>query len=337
MLVSFAQNQEDILLLRCFGEKRDGFYVDVGASHPVRHSVTQLFYERGWSGVNIEPIPERVAELRRLRPRDLTFRLLAGDRRRTVPLGRERGLGMLSTTQATQSEGAARALQGAWAIMADEVPLSDILAENGIGDIDFLKIDVEGAERAVIEGMDLRAWRPAVVLVEATLPATRIPSHAEWEPLLLGAGYRFAHFDGLNRFYVSAGRADLAAHFATPPGVFDGFARADDLGSPLRNPQHPDHAFTLHLAERLLRAAGAETDEYLAQALGQDLGPAVLDARITAESAVELYALVMGERAPERWVQIMLTRTPPPTGSALLLDLIRSDAFRRRRARATLA
>ena len=31
-----------------------GFYIDVGACHPVVHSVTKLFYERGWNGINID-------------------------------------------------------------------------------------------------------------------------------------------------------------------------------------------------------------------------------------------------------------------------------------------
>jgi hypothetical protein len=54
--VSYAQNYEDILLGRAL-RKSEGFYIDVGANHPVFHSVTKLFHDRGWRGINVEPSP----------------------------------------------------------------------------------------------------------------------------------------------------------------------------------------------------------------------------------------------------------------------------------------
>ncbi len=62
-------------------------------------------------------------------------------------------------------------------------------------EIEFLKIDVEGHEHAVIEGADWSRWRPRIVLCEAN-------GVEEWEPILLAADYIFALFDGVNRFYV---------------------------------------------------------------------------------------------------------------------------------------
>ena len=53
--VSYAQNFEDVLLHRVFGGQETGFYVDVGAYHPVDGSVTKAFYDLGWSGINLEP------------------------------------------------------------------------------------------------------------------------------------------------------------------------------------------------------------------------------------------------------------------------------------------
>jgi glycosyltransferase involved in cell wall biosynthesis len=54
-------------------------------------------------------------------------------------------------------------------------------------------------------------------------------SHAEWEPLLARAGYRFVWFDGLNRFYLAAERhGELARHFTVPPNVSDDFIRVAD-------------------------------------------------------------------------------------------------------------
>jgi len=91
------------------------------------------------------------------------------------------------------------------------------------GPVDFLKIDVEGAERAVIEGADWTRHRPRVLVVEATEPGSPKPTHEQWEPMLLDAGYRCALFDGLNRFYGQSDDADVLAALAAPANVFDDY------------------------------------------------------------------------------------------------------------------
>ena len=50
---SYAQNFEDVIIMRCFKDVEEGFYIDVGAQDPESDSVTRVFYERGWSGINI--------------------------------------------------------------------------------------------------------------------------------------------------------------------------------------------------------------------------------------------------------------------------------------------
>src|SRR5882724_10050975 len=81
--------------------------------------------------------------------------------------------------------------------------LSEVCRTYAAIDIHFLKIDVEGSERAVLEGADFSMYRPWVVLVEATAPSQPTPSYEAWEPILVDAAYVFVWFDGLNRFYVA--------------------------------------------------------------------------------------------------------------------------------------
>ena len=85
-IISYAQNHEDVLLQRLFRESPSGFYIDVGACHPVVHSVTKLFYERGWNGINIEPIPSLSEMLARERPRDINLRIGLSNRQGTSTL-----------------------------------------------------------------------------------------------------------------------------------------------------------------------------------------------------------------------------------------------------------
>ena len=70
---SYSQEGEDILLKRIFNNKKNGFYVDVGAHHPKRFSNTNIFYQMGWRGINIDPMPSSMDLFKRYRPRDINL------------------------------------------------------------------------------------------------------------------------------------------------------------------------------------------------------------------------------------------------------------------------
>ena len=56
MMISYAQNFEDVILQRVFHTCDQGRYIDIGGYDPTIDSVTKHFYDRGWSGVNVEPV-----------------------------------------------------------------------------------------------------------------------------------------------------------------------------------------------------------------------------------------------------------------------------------------
>jgi hypothetical protein len=106
--------------------------------------------------------------------------------------------------------------------------LDNIFEIHGVSLVHFLKIDVEGMEAAVLRGLSLKTVRPWIILVEATVARTEIPNYQEWDPLLTNRGYRFVHFDGLNRFYVAEEKAELISRLEIPPNIFDNWFRAHD-------------------------------------------------------------------------------------------------------------
>jgi FkbM family methyltransferase len=222
-MISYAQNHEDVLLARLFEDQRDGFYVDVGANDPVQLSVTKHFSDRGWRGINIEPGAPAYRKLCAARPRDVNLNvgIAAGPGRLTLyEFSQNDALSTFSADQAAE-----HCAQGMSACER-EVPvttLDAVCAEQGVQSIDFLTIDVEGFEREVLAGANLARWRPRVILIEATQPSTDRPTHAEWEPLVLQAGYLFAYFDGLNRFYLREDEAALAGRLAVPLNITDRF------------------------------------------------------------------------------------------------------------------
>ena len=76
--ISYAQNLEDVILYRTLKNVECGFYIDVGAQHPVIDSVTNAFYECGWHGINVEPNPEYFQLLQKNRSKDINLNMAVG-------------------------------------------------------------------------------------------------------------------------------------------------------------------------------------------------------------------------------------------------------------------
>lgn len=222
-MISYAQNAEDVLLRRVFPSRNEGFYIDVGAHHPTVDSVTRHFYDRGWRGINIEPLPARFEQLKRERTRDLNLDVGVGRERGRLPFFECVEFPAWSTFSEQVAEEHRRSGVSFVRRVLEVRPLAEICEAHGVGAIDFLSIDVEGFEESVLAGADLRRWRPVVVVVEATRPSRPEPSHQHWEPILTAAGYVFAAFDGLNRYYLRAEDSDLRSRLAVPANVFDDF------------------------------------------------------------------------------------------------------------------
>jgi FkbM family methyltransferase len=225
MFVSYAQNFEDVMLWRALRHIERGFYIDVGACDPSTDSVTRAFYERGWRGINVEPDPNYYARLQAARPEDMNLCIAVGAERGRAGfyVVEERGLSTLDPTIAEmhQTRGFRVREQD-----VEILTLTEICQTYVEGPIHFLKVDVEGHEAAVLRGLDLMRYRPWIIVAEATLPNTQIPTKASWEPILIGADYDFVYADGLNRFYIAREHGELRQHFTFPPNFFDQFKLA---------------------------------------------------------------------------------------------------------------
>jgi FkbM family methyltransferase len=224
--VSFAQNFEDVMLWRALKHVQNGFYVDVGAQDPDADSVSRAFYDRGWSGINVEPVPFYAARLSEARPRDVNLRCVVSDTPGSQPLYVFDGTG-LSTLSLEQANRNRRKL----GIEFRTEPtasrtLRDIFDEFRPEAVHWLKIDVEGAEPDVLRSWNGSSILPWIIVVEATLPNEATEAHSSWQPILTDVGYVPAYFDGLNRFYVSGRHPELLPAFRTPPNVFDDFTLA---------------------------------------------------------------------------------------------------------------
>ena len=228
-IISYAQNFEDVILNRALKSVDKGFYVDVGAMDPVVDSVTKTFYDMGWHGINIEPLEQNFQKFLKDRPLDINLNCLAGDNS-----GEAVFYELVNTGLSTQDKDQAKELsrKNGYDLLEQTMSvdtLTNILNKVNPPIIHFLKIDVEGAEEAVLNGTDLKRFRPWIIVVESTIPGSPIQKYSSWEPYLLSHSYDFAYFDGLNRFYVAHEKEDLIQEVNLPPNVFDQFITFREL------------------------------------------------------------------------------------------------------------
>ncbi len=194
---SYAQDKEDIIIKSLLPNVKGGFYIDVGANNPDIFSVTKSFYIEGWRGINIEPLPDQFGELVKERAEDINLNIGISNNHSKMKLYVN---GMASTFDVKIAEYEKIGKNNS--IEVEVYTLKEILNKYNPETIHFCKIDVEGYEKLVLEGMDWN-YRPLVFCIEAMKPMTATPCYKEWEYLLLEHGYYLYYSHGINRYYVS--------------------------------------------------------------------------------------------------------------------------------------
>lgn len=168
-LESYSQEGEDMILRRIFEKKPHGFYVDVGAHHPIRFSNTYYFYKRGWFGINIEPNPSTGVLFKSVRRRDIHLQIGVSDSPGELTYYQFNEPAM--NTFDGQSVQASLAKNRYHVKSTCQVPVDrlDRILNSHLPDgtlIDFLSIDVEGLDLAVLKSNDWERYRPTCVLIE---------------------------------------------------------------------------------------------------------------------------------------------------------------------------
>jgi FkbM family methyltransferase len=217
--ISYAQNFEDLVLAGLLKSVTSGFYIDVGANHPELDSVTKIFYDKGWSGINVEPNGVLHQQLMAARPRDVNVHAGLSSQPGVLTLRVYEGLDGLSTmSHETQSAHAANRPHAAYKDIEIKVAcLADLIAEHrSTGDIHMLKVDVEGMELEVLLGNDWQRFRPWVLCLERNQDQARRDAITSF---MDAHRYTIVYFDGINDFMV----AEEQMH------IWDEFSYAKDV------------------------------------------------------------------------------------------------------------
>jgi FkbM family methyltransferase len=168
-VVHFSQEGEDIILERLFSAQRSGFYVDIGSHHPRRFSNSYWAYLRGWIGINVDAAPGSSAVFDRVRPRDTNLETCIAESPGEVeffvfpePALNTAGRDRKDAMEAVTSSRGERVVVPAERLET----LLDKYLPDGDPAIDFMSIDVEGSEMAVLRSNDWERYRPRVIVIE---------------------------------------------------------------------------------------------------------------------------------------------------------------------------
>jgi FkbM family methyltransferase len=166
---SFAQEGEDRILISWLSDVPSGYYVDIGAHHPTRFSNTALLYESGWHGLNVDPRPGTKELFGELRPRDQAVEVAIGSAAGQFEyfIFDDQALNTLSRERA-DSLTASTGYQLVRSVLVPVMTLAEVLEEHVPAgqSIDFMNVDVEGLDLAVLASNDWSRFRPVHLLVE---------------------------------------------------------------------------------------------------------------------------------------------------------------------------
>lgn len=325
--VSYSQRFEDLYLGCCFPDQHDGFYIDIGAGHPVYDNVSFASYLRGWHGIAVEPNPWLSQLAHGVRLRDKNIQALVGAAEGNAAFHLVNDFHGLSTMIADHALKAQSEFGKASQTLAMPVTTLKALCEqHAPKSFEFLKIDVEGAEDDVIRGGDWKNFRPKVIVIEALAPYSLAPAWDSWEPILITHGYRYARFDSLNRYYVAEEEAGILQLLTTAPDTFDAVLFRD-VKPALEAANHPDHQLAQRLAPADMIRLPLIGRQELVTLLTTGLPPESLDRPATAANLTAACERVLGYIPQSAWTAEL--RLPPQaTLRDVYMRLVETDHFR---------
>jgi hypothetical protein len=169
--VYFSQTGEDQIIeyyLKTYIKKEHGFYLDIGCNHPTNISNTFFFYLQGWKGICIDLNERYNKEWRKIRPKDIFINAVISDEDRDVNVYK-----FFPDAVSTIDENIKDEWMKYFQYVSTEIhrskKLTSILDQyiSKESEIDFLTIDIEGAELQALKSLDFKKYRPKMIIAES--------------------------------------------------------------------------------------------------------------------------------------------------------------------------
>ena len=157
---------EDLAALKFFKNEKKGFYVDIGCYHPTHINNTYLLYKKGWNGINIDVSQFSIDLFKFMRPDDLNYKCAVSETKKKVNLYYQKEHSQLTSINKLTAK---KFIKGSLKKkIINSFSLEEILSWGKYKDyeIDFLDVDVEGADLQVLKGLNFSKRKPKLICVE---------------------------------------------------------------------------------------------------------------------------------------------------------------------------
>ena len=166
--ISYSLQGEDILLDYYLQNKKEGFFVDIGAHHPTRFSNTYRLYQKGWRGINIDVTLGSMDIFRKKRPEDTNLEIGISDKKekKTLFCFNEPALNTFDNKLAKTYIQKGYKLKKRKQIFTQKTStvLDKYLPKNK--NIDLMNIDIEGYDYKAIKANNWQKYRPLIITIE---------------------------------------------------------------------------------------------------------------------------------------------------------------------------
>ena len=162
---SYSFNSVDLIIDYIFKNKKNGFYLDVGAQHPISNNNTYLIFKKGWHGINIDLDKKNIDLFKIARPNDHNLNYALSDKIEETELFYYHDSSPINTLNKVVSDFQNAKIKEIKKIKTNT--LNNILENLKLNNqIDYMNLDVEGFEEKVLSSFDIKKYKPLVISVE---------------------------------------------------------------------------------------------------------------------------------------------------------------------------
>jgi FkbM family methyltransferase len=164
----YSQHDEELIIRHFFDDERGGVFLDVGCWDWKEGSTTLYLEERlGWSGFGVDAQAQVRAGYEKNRPRTKFLNYIVTDHSGTMEKL------YVADQISSINEKHVELFPGAQWYTTDPalvptITLNDLLQQQGVERIDFLSMDIEGAEPKALAGFDIQKYKPRLVCIESS-------------------------------------------------------------------------------------------------------------------------------------------------------------------------
>ncbi|RPH51042.1 MAG: FkbM family methyltransferase [Desulfobacteraceae bacterium] len=202
LLKSKAQMRQDLFVLAELDFKRDGFFVEFGATNGIRLSNTYLLEkEFGWRGILAEPARVYHKDLKKNRNTNVDFACIWNKTGQTLNFNEtdDPVLSTISDFSSKDRYSETRKYGNTYSV--NTISLMDLLRKyDAPYRIDYLSIDTEGSEYEILKAFDFDAYRISIITCEHNFTDDRQKIY----DLLTSQGYkrRYQDLSSVDDWYV---------------------------------------------------------------------------------------------------------------------------------------